>query len=159
MQCSKWYETFSPVYITSPSPQKKSEGRAFKNTPGREWLYTQARNFLVDSFVFYSFDFTAIKCLPCRNFFNSLITGSQVASDRDCLLLRFCMGVLKWLLFRSQKFSGKKFKRTGSRLSARSLIKFFFSNLWLILPVNNPTHMYLRDLKEYFKVGSVFQSN
>ena len=49
-------------------------------------------------------------------------------------------------------------KGTGSRFSASSLIKLLFSNLLLILPVNNPTHkvMYLSYLRVYSKV---FQSN
>ena len=149
MQSSKWYETFSPVYIASPSPQKKSEGRAFKKLQGGNGCIHRLESW--QFYILYSFDFTAIKCLPCRSFFNSLITGSRVASDSDCLLLRFCMGVLKWLFLSSPKYSGKKFKRTGSRLRACSLIKFLFSNLWLILPVNNPTHMYLSDRKEYSK--------
>ena len=47
-------------------------------------------------------------------------------------------------------FSG--LKGTGSRLSACLLIKLVFSNLLLILSVNNPAHMYLNDLRVYFKV-------
>ena len=43
-------------------------------------------------------------------------------------------------------------KGTGSRLSACSLLKLLPSNLLLILSVNNPTHMYLSDLRVYFKV-------
>ena len=43
-------------------------------------------------------------------------------------------------------------KGTGSRLNARSLIKLLLSNLLLILSVNNPTHMYLNDLRVYSKV-------
>ena len=31
-------------------------------------------------------------------------------------------------------------------------VHYFFSNLLLILSVNNPTHMYLSDLRVYFKV-------
>ena len=49
------------------------------------------------------------------------------------------------------------FKRTGSRLSACSLIKLLFSNLLSILSVNNLTHMYLRDLRVYFKVEVYFR--
>ena len=45
-----------------------------------------------------------------------------------------------------------KLKGTGSRFSTCSLIKLHFSNLLLILSVNNPTHMYLSDLRVYFKV-------
>ena len=47
-----------------------------------------------------------------------------------------------------------KFKGTGSLISACSLIKLLFSNLLLIVSVNNPTHMYLSDLKVevYFRV-------
>ena len=48
-------------------------------------------------------------------------------------------------------------KGTGSRLSACSLIKLLFSNLLLILSVNNPTHMYLSDLRVYFKVEVYFR--
>ena len=47
---------------------------------------------------------------------------------------------------------GFDFKGTGSRLSACSLIKLLCSNLLLILLVNNPTHMYLCDLRVYLKV-------
>ena len=43
-------------------------------------------------------------------------------------------------------------KGTGSRLRACSLMKLLLSNLLLILSVNNPTHMYLSDLRVYFKV-------
>ena len=46
----------------------------------------------------------------------------------------------------------KVFKGTGSRLSACSLIQLLFSNLLLILSVNNPTHMYLSDLRVFCKV-------
>ena len=46
---------------------------------------------------------------------------------------------------------------TGSRLSACSLIKILFSNLLLILSVNNPAHMYLSDLRVYFKVEGYFR--
>ena len=38
-------------------------------------------------------------------------------------------------------------------------ITFFFPVLLLILSVNNPTHMYLSDLKSVFQSRSVFQSN
>ena len=48
-------------------------------------------------------------------------------------------------------------KGTGSRLSACSLIKLLLSNLLLILSVNNPTHMYLSDLRVYFKVEVYFR--
>ena len=41
-------------------------------------------------------------------------------------------------------------KGTGSRLSACSLIKLLLSNLLLILSVNNPTLIYLSDLRVYF---------
>ena len=33
----------------------------------------------------------------------------------------------------------------------------FFSNLLLILSVNNPTHMYLSDFRVYFKVEVYFR--
>ena len=46
----------------------------------------------------------------------------------------------------------KAFKGTGSRLSECLLIKLLLSNLLFILSVNNPTHMYLSDLRVYFKV-------
>ena len=36
-------------------------------------------------------------------------------------------------------------------------MKLLFSNLLLILSVNNPTHMYLSDLKVYFKVEVYFR--
>ena len=46
-------------------------------------------------------------------------------------------------------------KGTGSPSSACSLIKLLFSNLLLILLVNNPSRMYLSYLREYFK-GEVY---
>ena len=49
------------------------------------------------------------------------------------------------------------FRGTGSRFSACSLTKLLFSNLLLILSVNNPTHMYLSDLRVYFKVEVHFR--
>ena len=49
------------------------------------------------------------------------------------------------------------FRGTGSRFSACSLTKLLFSNLLLILSVNNPTHMYLSDLRVYFKVEVYFR--
>ena len=49
------------------------------------------------------------------------------------------------------------FKGTGSRSSACSLIKLLFSNLLLILSVNNPTDMYLCYLRVYFKVEVYFR--
>ena len=48
-------------------------------------------------------------------------------------------------------------KGTGSRLSACSLIKLLFSNLLLILSVNNATHMHLSDIGVYFKVEVYFR--
>ena len=48
-------------------------------------------------------------------------------------------------------------KRTGSRLSTCSLIKLLFSKLLFILSVNNPTHMYLSDLRVHFKVEVYFR--
>ena len=52
---------------------------------------------------------------------------------------------------------GFDFKWTGSQLSACSLIKLLFSNLLLILSVNNPTHMYFCNLRVYFKVEVYFR--
>ena len=52
---------------------------------------------------------------------------------------------------------GLKIKGTGSPFSACSFIKLLFLNLLLILSVNNPTHMYLRDLGVYFKVEVYFR--
>ena len=43
-------------------------------------------------------------------------------------------------------------KGTGSRLSACSWINLLFPIYYLFYPVNNPTHMYLSDLRVYFKV-------
>ena len=51
----------------------------------------------------------------------------------------------------------KVFKGTGSRLSACSLIQSLFSNLLLILSVNNPTHMYLSGLGVFCKVEMYFR--
>ena len=56
------------------------------------------------------------------------------------------------ILFRMDMIKG-----TGSRLSACSLIKLLFLNLLSILLVNNPTHMYLSDLRVYFKVEVYFR--
>ena len=36
-------------------------------------------------------------------------------------------------------------------------MKLLFSNLSLILSVNNPTHIYLSDLRVYFKVEVYFK--
>ena len=46
---------------------------------------------------------------------------------------------------------------TGSWLSGCSLIKLLFSNLLLVLSVNNATHMHLSDLGVYFKVEVYFR--
>ena len=51
----------------------------------------------------------------------------------------------------SSRRSREFFKGTGLRFRACTLI-YFFPNLLLILLVNNPTHMYLSDLRVYFKV-------
>ena len=59
--------------------------------------------------------------------------------------------------FLMQIKTGFDFKGTGSQLSACSLIKLLFSNLLLILLVNNPTHMYLCDLRVYLKVQVYFR--
>ena len=48
-------------------------------------------------------------------------------------------------------------KGTGSRLSGCSLIKLLFSNLLLILSVNNRTHMHLSGLRVYLKVEVYFK--
>ena len=48
-------------------------------------------------------------------------------------------------------------KGTGSRLSACSLIKLLLSNLLYILSVNYPTHMYLSEIRVYFKVELYFR--
>ena len=58
---------------------------------------------------------------------------------------------------RSYRTCISKFKGTGSRFSACSLIKLRFSIVLLILSVNNPTHMYLSDLRVYFKVEVYFR--
>ena len=57
----------------------------------------------------------------------------------------------------SQVQGKNKFKGTGSWFSACSLIKLLFSNLLVILSIKNPTHMYLSDLKVYFKVEVHFR--
>ena len=44
-----------------------------------------------------------------------------------------------------------------AQFSASSLIKLLFSNLSLILSVNNPTHIYLSNLRVYFKVEVYFK--
>ena len=48
-------------------------------------------------------------------------------------------------------------KGTGSRLSGCSLIKLPFFNFLLILSVNNLIHMYLSDLRIYFRVELYFR--
>ena len=65
--------------------------------------------------------------------------------------------ILPWNLAEMKPNLMSYFKGTCSRFSACSLIKLLFSNLLLILSVNNPTHMYLRDLKVYFKVEVYFR--
>ena len=50
-----------------------------------------------------------------------------------------------------------RLKETGLQFSAFSLIKLLFSNLLLILSVNNPIHMYLGDFRVYFKVEVYFR--
>ena len=52
---------------------------------------------------------------------------------------------------------GFDFNGKGSQLTACSLIKLLFSNLLLILSVNNPTHMYLCKLRVYFKEEVYFR--
>ena len=55
-------------------------------------------------------------------------------------------------------FAYRQVKGTGSRLNVCSLITLLFSNyLLLILSVNDPTHMYLSDLRVYFKVEVYFR--
>ena len=56
----------------------------------------------------------------------------------------------------SSRRSREFFKGTGLRFRACTLI-YFFPNLLLILLVNNPTHMYLSDLRVYFKVEVYFR--
>ena len=65
---------------------------------------------------------------------------------------------LKWMKMKSlsSRRSREFFKGTGLRFSTCTLI-YFFSNLLLILLVNNPTHMYLSDLRVYFKVEVYFR--
>ena len=58
-----------------------------------------------------------------------------------------------------KNFGPDFFIGTGSRFSACSLIKLLFSNLLLILSVNNLTHMYLSLLRVYFKVKVYFRLN
>ena len=59
---------------------------------------------------------------------------------------------------RNHKESPQRLKGTGSQFSASgSLMKLLFSNLSLILSVNNPTHIYLSDLRVYFKVEVYFK--
>ena len=52
---------------------------------------------------------------------------------------------------------GGGLNRTGSRFSACSLIELIFSNLLLLLSINNPTHMYLGNLRVYFTVEVYFR--
>ena len=59
------------------------------------------------------------------------------------------------LLFKTKK--AVDIKGTSSQLSACLLIKLLLSNLLLILSVNYPTHMYLSDLRVYFKVELYFR--
>ena len=65
-------------------------------------------------------------------------------------------GVLKDPLKRVRAFQ-IEFGSVGSRLSACSFIKLLLSNLFLILSVNNPTHMYLSVVRVYFIVEVYFR--
>ena len=58
------------------------------------------------------------------------------------LLIYFSIG-------EDNKEETRAIKGTGSRLSACSLRKLLLSNLLLILSLNNPTHMYLSNLRVY----------
>ena len=77
---------------------------------------------------------------------NELISARNVVTNDD----------KKSNIYRHFAPFGLRLKGTGSRLSACSLIKILFSNLFLILSVNNPTHMHLSDLREYFKLEVYF---
>ena len=78
------------------------------------------------------------------------------------LFFRFlCKYASTWIYSKQDKnreeCPRQRLKGTGSRFSAYSLIKLLFSNLLLILSVNNAAHMYLRDLRVYFKVEVYFR--
>ena len=65
--------------------------------------------------------------------------------------------MLKRGCYQPQQIQSSHLNGTGSRFSACSLIILLFSNLLFILSVNNPTHMYLSDLRVYFKVEVYFR--
>ena len=67
------------------------------------------------------------------------------------------LNLLLFLPFSSPLWSSSLLKGTGSLFSACSLIKLCLSNLLLIVSVNNPTHIYLSDLRVYFKVEVYFR--
>ena len=87
--------------------------------------------------------FLYLNLLPIRC--TSLLDGNLVPLPKVSFLEELTVNILK------------DFKRTGSRFSACSLVQLLLSNLLLILSVNNPTHMYLSDLRVYFKVELYFR--
>ena len=64
----------------------------------------------------------------------------------------FVLVIASSLLSKPTNVPSASLKGTGSQFSECPLIKLLLSNLFLILSVNNPTHMYLSDLRVYFKV-------
>ena len=81
--------------------------------------------------------------------YNILLSQIMIWSGWICIRTSFVPG--------SVLFGMDMIKGTGSRLSACSLTKVLFLNLLSILLVNNPTHMYLSDLRVYFKVEVYFR--
>ena len=63
-------------------------------------------------------------------------------------LIYFC-SFIYFSIGEDNKEETRAIKGTGSRLSACSLIKLLLSNLLLILSLNNPTLMYLSNLRVY----------
>ena len=91
----------------------------------------------------------SLRTAPARNYFldRTLTIDAGVKGNSILLIVITFKGTGVFI----------SFKGTGSRLSACSLIELRLSNLLLILSVNNPTHMYLSDLRVYFEVELYFR--
>ena len=104
-------------------------------------------------------------CASCKAKGNQVIfkTGSQLVSALrlQCIadenFFKMAAKFADYMVRFSIDSQSNPVKGTGSRLSACSLIKLLISNLLLIVSVNNPTHMYLSDIRVYFKVEVYFR--
>ena len=110
----------------SPSPQPPSPFSSYSQSPTLWRLATQPRLWMV-------------RC----HMEGRLTQPNPCAKNARLISQYFQQNILKrWHV-----------KGTGSRLSACSLIKILFSNLFLILSYNNATHIYLYfKLQVYFRV-------